>query len=837
MAKKKGSGSAGILGAIGLGVIAMIATIPREVWLLIIGVGVAWLVYTILKNTWGKSSPSQNEDSSLRTGGTTATPAAWPVPSGTVGDSLGAEPPLSPSKPQLVHRIPPTTTGFFDGSRPASTTHTATSTLRADEAATSPVTVRPPADPPTRTTEGFRIPSSPAGYGPGRWIPPGESVRIHDVIVPGGFIYVGTSLAAASGGTDPCLINPSLPVQGSGNYSQREFGYWPSYSEVSPEARYSYLRWLADGRSSPDSDIGYVFVFLYGLERRVLLDAQKDATAEAEMPAIADEIRRLLGTYGEKSGSFKRYASTLLDLVSVFRFSKKLYLDPVPAFTKTYELPLYIRLALGQSAVDKAPVPAALALAWARLDPNVYLRTPAVRCSEQFEQLFPLKYAEAFGEGLVLPHNRTKLKLVYLPASAGFRGSNITLSFGDTPDVTALTAPLKKIQLVVEAATKELESYSRFLGRNPDAGTALEGLLQLPTTLWPEPARRALDGLRNRMGDGMVALPFKDLLETFGPKTSLSRDRVHALAKALNSANIGVEPDVLGDARHPKPEDTIVLFSFPPSEAPSHATPAYQAAALTLQLASAVATADGEFTAKEMSVLAAQVQSWNHLPPSLLRRLLAHLRLLVSSPASLASIKKKLEPLDESSRETVAAFMATVAQSDGEVTPAEVKMLERVYKALGVDAKKVFGHVHAAAAGSGTPVANARSSGFKLDPARIAELQQDTARVNALLTEIFKDDNDPVPTAPIPEIPQEEVAVPSGLLGLDEAHTALARLLLSRPKWSRAELQDAAADLELMADGALERINEASFDNLDIAFTEGDDPVEVNAEVLEKIAA
>ena len=32
--------------------------------------------------------------------------------------------------------------------------------------------------------------------------------------------------------------------------------------------------------------------------------------------------------------------------------------------------------------------------------------------------------------------------------------------------------------------------------------------------------------------------------------------------------------------------------------------------------------------------------------------------------------------------------MATVAQSDGAVSPAEVKMLERVYKALGVEPKR-----------------------------------------------------------------------------------------------------------------------------------------------------
>jgi hypothetical protein len=40
-----------------------------------------------------------------------------------------------------------------------------------------------------------------------------------------------------------------------------------------------------------------------------------------------------------------------------------------------------------------------------------------------------------------------------------------------------------------------------------------------------------------------------------------------------------------------------------------------------------------------------------------------------------------------------------------------------------------------------------------------------------------------------------------------------------------------------MLDGALERINEASFDAHDLPFTEGDDPVDVNAEAVEKIEA
>ena len=181
--------------------------------------------------------------------------------------------------------------------------------------------------------------------------------------------------------------------------------------------------------------------------------------------------------------------------------------------------------------------------------------------------------------------------------------------------------------------------------------------------------------------------------------------------------------------------------------------------------------------------------------------------------------------------------MATLAQSDGTVSPDEVKMLEKVYKALGVESKKVFSDVHAAASGSTS--AKAEEVGFKLDPARIAALQKDTERVSALLSNIFKEDEATAPVVldPVQETEQEETSNEPGLLGLDEAHSSLVRLLLSRPEWTRQELLDVAADLDLMLDGALEHINEASFDAHDMALTEGEDPITVNSEVLERIEA
>jgi len=690
-----------------------------------------------------------------------------------------------------------------------------------------------------KTTEApsHRIPNAPKGVGQAEWIPPGQSVTIGKLTIPGGMVYVGTKLQTPWGGNDPCLINPNKPIASQGDYTERQFGYWPSYEEIPSTARRAYLEWLVGGRKDPEAEIGFVFLFFYGLERRAILDSAKNEAVRADWPAIEAETRRLLSIYSDNN-SFRRYASELLNWVSIANHDDALYLKPIPSFPKTYELPLYIRLALGQAAAAGVPVPVDLALAWARLDPSVFFRTPAIRCKDEFESLFRQKYLEFFGSGIMLPKNKTKLKLVYQPASAGFRGYNkLTLSFGDIPDVSVLTGPVKKLQDLVDTVTKDLEPFSRYLGKNPDAKSTLEGLLQLPATLWPEDRLNALNGIKSRMGTGILVIEFGELQSILGAQSTLTRDKAFTLARVLESTNVGMEPDILGGAKTPKPEEKVVLFAVPLGEAVSRNTPAYQTAVLTLQLASAVAHADGDFSGKEVNHLLQQVQSWTHLTPNHLRRLVAQLRLLMVVPISLASLKKKLEPIDAASKQTLAAFMATVAQSDGVVTPEEVKMLEKVYKALGVEPKQVFSDVHLVATG-GAPEAAPRSqeAGFKLDPARIAALQKDTEKVSALLSNIFQEE--PVPP-PEPELVSEEelVTTEPGIMGLDEQHSSLTRLLLSRPQWTRAELLDAASDLDLMLDGALEHINEATFDHFDMAFTEGDDPVEVNAEVLEKLEA
>ncbi|MDT4836087.1 TerB-C domain protein [compost metagenome] len=243
-------------------------------------------------------------------------------------------------------------------------------------------------------------------------------------------------------------------------------------------------------------------------------------------------------------------------------------------------------------------------------------------------------------------------------------------------------------------------------------------------------------------------------------------------------------------------------------------------------------------------LLSQHVDSWNHLSGAHRKRLKAHLRLQLSQPPTLQSLKKKLEPLAEPAKRAVAAFLAHLAQVDGEVSPAEVKLLERVYKTLQLDPQSLYSDLHIAASGSpagslqATPSVPASTpskpaGGFALDHERIAQLQRESEQVSALLAQVFVDEQPAEPE----ETAVEEAVVEdtSAICGLDADHSAFLRILVSRTEWAREELEAVAGDMELMLDGALEQINDMAFEQFDMPVTEGEDPFEINPEIMEKL--
>lgn len=666
-----------------------------------------------------------------------------------------------------------------------------------------------------------------------KWIKPGERVTVQGVSFDCGMVYLGSCLPAAYNENDPCLIDPSLSVAARAT-AVADMGYWPSYARILATARRKYLEWLAGGRNDRSIDIGYVFLFYYGLERRVLIDGAQNDEARSELNAITKEIERLLEIHGSQSPSFQRYAFGLLDVIRSASVGEKLYAQPIPALPETYELPHYLKLALGQASKDKAPVSADLALAWAEHHPGIYFRTAAQRCESEFNQLFRLRYTEKYGEGMLLPHNRTKLKCMYRPASSGFRGqAELTLPSSDLPDVTAVNGPIDALAELVKRTTEELDPYSRLLGKTPEAKETAAARMLLPLPLWPPHAAQRFDDLRQKVKASLLVMKVSDLFGALDLQVEPERKTMLHLARHLSSIGIAVEPDIESGARTPKSEDHIVLFGKPNTSGSDPENTHYKTAQLTLQLAAMVAMADGEFNEQEQMFIEQQIAAWSGLTDADRIRLHAHMKLMVVAPGTMSSLKKRIQELGKEARESIAGYMASLASTDGMITPDEVRVIEKAYKALGLEATNVFTNLHATSPGRGASIRQSVGSGFQLDHERVRALQHESQQVSQLLAGIFTDEESTSKDNEEPVMRDKEPT--TGILGLDHQHSTLAHLLLSRPVWSRNELADAAADLDLMLEGALERINEASFDLFDQPLFEGDDPLEVDQTMIDRL--
>lgn len=681
------------------------------------------------------------------------------------------------------------------------------------------------------------------------WVPPGQDITVDQYVIPGGMVYVGTGLGSVQGyGIEPALIDPKKQVRKQGgDYQIRQTNYWPSYDTISPEARASFLKWLAAGKSDPLADIGYVFLYFYGLERRVLSDVRTDPKATVELPQIEAEIRRLLSIYGE-SGSFRGYASSLLDYLSASR-TRQIALDAPPTFSGQRGLSLPFKATLGGIASQCGALSAPWAHSWYIHDWNNQLRTAVQRCPNEFQKVFLQEYTSRFGEGLKLTANKTKLKVVHRTASSSFGSQGFSVDL-DLPDVTVQSAPVTKLQEVAEAAYAKLDAFSRFLGRTPDKANTMEAVLLLPPTLWPAELRTPLEALQQTVksyGRPKV-VPFLDVQLCLPEGGELNRTRYGSLCQALAELGLGIEPDSRFGGQVPSLDERIALFEADPAHASIQPSKGYAFASLAIHLASAVAHADGEFGQSEQAALLGQLESWMHLPETERARLKAQLELLQVVAPSLTGLKKRIDSLLVEQREALAELLALIAHADGTVSPGEVKALEKIFKLMGLDPQSVYSKLHQAAPTEPVTVRPAESTaepfripakpqpaaigGIKIDMAKVEALKSESAKVSALLGAIFSDQS---AEPPLPSEPPSEPVKPN-ILGLDDAHADLLRTLLSRPIWERAELEDICSDRGLMTDGAIERINEAAFDQLDEAILEGEDPIEVHRHLIEEAA-
>lgn len=689
------------------------------------------------------------------------------------------------------------------------------------------------------------------------WVRKGQSVTIADRTIDG-MVYVGTPPRIGSsyyGESCRAYIDPSLSVARSGSDKNGDnMSYWPGYSSIPAVCRATYLDWLAGGRQDGTINPGYMFLFFYGLERRFLVDQPPDD----EKQEIVAEVERLKVLFADNY-SAQRYLGEFLDIARIMAMGgislddstlKQAILE-----NRNWDLPFSLKFALGGMIAEGKAFDAEWLHLWLHCHPERRFRTPAERCGDEFKALFKLKFDALYPDGLKVRTPRKLLKMDYRAASSEFNCS-VNLTAGDgvdvaIPDVTDLRSPVQKAQKIADEAMDELDKFSRYLGRNPDGRGSIEAQALLPAELWGLFPSEELEELKDWARELVAAgglVPALDVISRLEGETpeKLGKRNLTGAADALARIGFGMAPDPRFSLRGPKIDEPVVIFELgDPVEQLEDVSPAYRTELFELALATFVAHADSKIVEAERRALREKIDAVSGLSELERKRLHANLEWYLEVPPDMSWLRSKLKDADAEHHLALRAAVVAIAHADSVIQSEEVACIEKIYKALGIDAGLVYADLHAGDVPDGpvrVKAAEAESPGEQipdepkaktasLDAARIAAIRNDTERVSSVLGEIFSTDED---------VSDEVIAahaLPSSMAGLDPKHAMLVEQIIQREHWTDEEFDEIVGKQGLMPSGALEVVNEWAFDKFDEALLDEYDGYDVSPDIADTLRA
>ena len=497
------------------------------------------------------------------------------------------------------------------------------------------------------------------------------------------------------------------------------------------------------------------------------------------------------------------------------------------------------------------PIGADWLLRWYIAHPDYSLRTPATRAFPEFRALFEQLLEERFPEGMPLPVSKRTLRAQYRAASSDFV-SDLAEYIGHIPDISRISKPLNVAKTIADEATGALDRYSRFLGRNPDGRGTIEAYALLPERLWPLFPCTEVDDLRRWaeevIDDGGVVPVVRviERLENAHPE-KITKRRLTDAADALARLSVGMAPGPRFALRSPKYGEPVVLFRLPEGVTVlDEVSSRYKGILVAIAVGSFIAHADDGLASTEHRQLIDMIGAAEGLSGTERARLRANLDWMTAVPPDMAFFRRHLKDLPDDTSQELGQFALALAASDGVVSTREVNVIERLYKALGLEPHGIHSALHALTSPD-EPVsvlpASGREQGFAIPPRptgsgsvnlnaeRVASLMSNTERVSSILGAIFQEDE-----------PEEEMAetmenADNGFAGLDTRHSAFLGELLVRSRWEQEEYETLARQFQVMPAGAVETLNEWSLDHYDDLLIEEGQVYSVNQDIKAEIMA
>ena len=429
-----------------------------------------------------------------------------------------------------------------------------------------------------------------------RWSGKAGALHIGDLTIRGPVAYWSDGPSSTH---EPSCIDIRLPVEfpgGPGEENEIPPEGAASYSEMTPLQRGVYLRWLAEGRMHPPPHACYPLVWLFGLERRVLVD-------RLDIGICIGEAFRLL--------PLLRWDSLRQGMIKFITWlAAKIWLpeNELLAFSRSLpSVPRDILNMLLQPYADaRLPLPSVIAFTVMRasslaeehglVQPKPFLH------SDDLMAQFAAKYKAKCEGGLILLKPKNSVFVVYVPTNPALIDDKITTRgvlelpdfFKETENFAPLIAAWKEFLKDAFPPAPEPLSALDELEARPDWGSFVRRIRGLPDAentlqyeeIFAVPVMTDLNALADLIGIG-------------GPKDgkkveAADRKKISDAAKVegfLILPHLGIA------GKEYRWDEPVSLTPFPSGERLSQD---YNAAALTLEYACALTGLSDPYTLEIM---------------------------------------------------------------------------------------------------------------------------------------------------------------------------------------------------------------------------------------------
>ena len=635
--------------------------------------------------------------------------------------------------------------------------------------------------------------------------------------------YAGVGGTRHNGAEDPSQLDPSSEVEQAP--AHEPLNYWPWFATLSPAQRWHYLSWLSYGKQVLPEETGFLFLYYYGLERRVLMDKEDHALVVSEMLRFLDlDQQRQNPALGR---SYRGYAINLLWMLACanFGYTTPETLRRVATHTRSWAWD-HVLAACAWCIANKTPLPSWLALELARDLPESRRSVVIDRVGDSFQSLFNTRYRERFGDGILLVEDPRRFTYRYQPASPALGEATVTI-----PTPKNHHQQLAPISALWNSCIEDLKKLSKVADTGEDLSVeAYEAL--------PEELRRDLD---HPLGEKVTELASQDTARSgcatvavgkladlikIPPRERLTPTQARKLAGTIEQCGHGIEPDARFTGKAYGWNQVLALFRMPNES--EFDQQRYVAAACMLRLGCVVALADGSATERELETLVTHVQEAFALTVAETARLSALRTLLLRDKSDALSVPARLqEVLNEKQRAAVARTLVAIAAADGVVTNQELLALRKCYRSLALPIEELDrtlaglarssdeslvtvkpGAPAPAAPGEALPRAPTEG-GLQLDRAAIRALLAETREVSRILAEAM---GTAVQEPPPPPPPEPKTSIPTNTNNnLDTRYQTFFTELTAKTEWSRTDAEQLARKHSHMLGGALEAVNDWAF--------------------------